>query len=80
MIIWVVIIIIWVVIIIIWVTSQVRDCVEVALEKEVDTIRAQQGKMREFLLQVISHLRWSKSVIMIIEMRRRVRKEMGIGK
>ena len=41
------------VIIIIWVTSQVRDCVEVALEKEVDTIRAQQGKMREFLLQVI---------------------------
>ena len=29
-----------------------RDCVEVALEKEVDTIRTQQGKMRDFLLQV----------------------------
>ena len=29
-----------------------RDCVEVALEKEVDTIRTQQGKMRNFLLQV----------------------------
>ena len=25
---------------------------EVALEKEVDTIRTQQGKMRDFLLQV----------------------------
>ena len=30
-----------------------RDCVEVALEKEVDTIRTQQGKMRNFLLQVL---------------------------
>ena len=40
---------------------------EVALEKEVDTIRAQQGKMREFLLQVIRKLRWSKPVITIIE-------------
>ena len=40
---------------------------EVALEKEVDTIRAQQGKMRDFLLQVISCLRWSESVIRIIE-------------
>ena len=56
-----------VVTIIIWITSQVRDCVEVALEKEVDAIRAQQGKMRDFLLQVISCLRWSQSVIRIIE-------------
>ena len=32
--------------------DRVRDCVEVALEREVDTIRAQQGKMRDFLLQV----------------------------
>ena len=34
--------------------EKVRDCVEVALEKEVDTIRTQQGKMRDFLLQVFT--------------------------
>ena len=32
--------------------DRVRDVVEVGLEKEVDTIRSQQGKMREYLVQV----------------------------
>ena len=34
--------------------DRVRDVVEVSLEKEVDTIRAQQGKMRDYLVQVRS--------------------------
>ena len=32
--------------------DRVRDVVEVSLEKEVDTIRSQQGKMRDYLVQV----------------------------
>ena len=32
--------------------DRVRDVVEVSLEKEVDTIRTQQGKMRDYLVQV----------------------------
>ena len=33
--------------------DRVRDQVEVSLEKEVDVIRSQQGKMRDLLVQVI---------------------------
>ena len=32
--------------------DRVRDMVEVSLEKEVDTIRSQQGRMRDLLVQV----------------------------
>ena len=32
--------------------DRVRDVVEVSLEKEVDTIRTEQGKMRDHLVQV----------------------------
>lgn len=36
--------------------DRVRDSVEVSLEKEVDMIRIQQGKMRDFLVQVNKQL------------------------
>ena len=45
---------------------------EVALEKEVDTIRTQQGKMRDFLLQVFTIFQWNGVLILL-----QVNKQLG---